>query len=318
MQKRNSDGFTRCAEGYIARLRSEGRYSTAHVYKNALCSFSRFCGTTRLSFGLITRRRLRRYEQYLSGSGLKPNTISTYMRMLRCIYNQGVERGRAVYIPRLFHDVYTGVDVRQKKALPGVVLHKLLYVDPGVAALRRTQAVATLLFQFCGMSFSDFAHLEKSALRHNLLSYRRVKTHTPVCIEVLECSKRLMADLHNNRPPAPGHPDYLFAVLGGASGGRGEEAHRAYQSALRRFNNQLKRLALALRLNCPVTSYTFRHSWATTAKHLGAPVEMISELLGHKSIKTTQIYLKGFGLDERTRINRLNCSFVMKGGLSRQ
>jgi len=36
------------------------------------------------------------------------------MRMLRSVYNRGVESGRAPYVPRLFHDVYTGVDIRQK------------------------------------------------------------------------------------------------------------------------------------------------------------------------------------------------------------
>ena len=37
MMKKN--GFSRCAEMYIGRLRKEGRYSTAHVYENALLSF---------------------------------------------------------------------------------------------------------------------------------------------------------------------------------------------------------------------------------------------------------------------------------------
>lgn len=56
--------------------------------------------------------------------------------------------------------------------------------------------------------------------------------------------------------------------------------------------------------------YISRHSWATTAKYRGVPIEMISESLGHKSIKTTQIYLKGFGLQERTEVNRMNLSYV--------
>ena len=56
------------------------------------------------------------------------------MRMLRSIYNRGVEAGSAPYVPRLFHDVYTGVDVRQKKALPAGELHKLLYEDPQIGA----------------------------------------------------------------------------------------------------------------------------------------------------------------------------------------
>ena len=76
---RNKNGFSRCAEFYIGRLRKEGRYSTAHVYKNALFSFSKFCGTLNVSFRQVTRESLRRYGQYLYECGLKPNTISTYM-----------------------------------------------------------------------------------------------------------------------------------------------------------------------------------------------------------------------------------------------
>ena len=103
---RNKNGFSRCAEFYIGRLRKEGRHSTAHVYKNALFSFSKFCGTSNVSFRQITRERLRRYGQYLYECGLKPNTISTYMRMLRSIYNRGVEAGSAPYVPRLFIQVW--------------------------------------------------------------------------------------------------------------------------------------------------------------------------------------------------------------------
>lgn len=101
MMKKN--GFSRCAEMYIGRLRKEGRYSTAHVYENALLSFRGFCGTPTVSFGQVTREHLRCYGQYLYERGLKLNTVSTYMRMLRSIYNRGVESGRAPYVHRLFH-----------------------------------------------------------------------------------------------------------------------------------------------------------------------------------------------------------------------
>ena len=126
-QKRAKIGFTGCAKAYIRSLQEEGRYSTAHVYKNAVLSFTRFHGSTYIAFEQITRESLRRYGQYLYDCKLKLNTISTYMRMLRCIYNRGVEAGIARFIPRLFRDVYTGVDVRQKKAIPVKELHTLLY-----------------------------------------------------------------------------------------------------------------------------------------------------------------------------------------------
>ena len=310
MQMMNKNGFSRCAEFYIGRLRKEGRHSTAHVYKNAIFSFSKFCGTSNVSFRQITRERLRRYGQYLYECGLKPNTISTYMRMLRCFYNRGVEAGSAPYVPRLFHDVYTGVDVRQKKALPIGELRRLLYEDPKSERLRRTQAIAALMFQFCGMSFADLAHLEKSALDQNVLRYNRIKTRTPMSVEILDTAKEMINRLRSNQDSHPDSPDYLFDILSSDKKRTDERAYREYQSALRRFNNRLKDLARALRLKSPVTSYTLRHSWATTAKYRGVSIEMISESLGHKSIKTTQIYLKGFGLKERTEVNKGNLSYV--------
>ena len=75
--------FTICANNYIDCLRQEGRYSTAHVYKHAIRSFSQFCGTQSITFSRINRETLKRYSNYLLASRLKPNTISTYMRMLR-------------------------------------------------------------------------------------------------------------------------------------------------------------------------------------------------------------------------------------------
>ena len=96
MMKKN--GFSRCAEMYIGRLRKEGRYSTAHVYENALLSFRGFCGTPTVSFGQVTREHLRCYGQYLYERGLKLNTVSTYMRMLRSIYNRGVESVRLSFL----------------------------------------------------------------------------------------------------------------------------------------------------------------------------------------------------------------------------
>ena len=311
----NKNGFSRCADIYIGRLREEGRYSTAHVYQNALLSFSKFCGVHSVSFRQVTRDRLRRYEQHLYECGLKPNTISTYMRMLRSIYNRGVEAGSAPYVHRLFHEVYTGVDVRQKRALPVVALRRLLYEDPQSDRLRRTQAIAALMFQFCGMSFADLTHLEKSALDSNVLRYNRVKTKTPMSVEVLDSAKEMLDQLRNRQSPRPGCPDYLFSILQGDKKRKDERAYREYQSALRRFNYCLKSLAKRLRLNFPVTSYTLRHSWATTAKYRGVPIEMISESLGHKSIKTTQIYLKGFELKERTEVNRMNLSYVKRCGV---
>lgn len=52
------------------------------------------------------------------------------------------------YVHRMFRDVFTGIDTRQKKAIPINELHTLLNEDPQSDKLRRTQAIANLLFYF--------------------------------------------------------------------------------------------------------------------------------------------------------------------------
>ncbi|WP_347223495.1 site-specific integrase, partial [Bacteroides congonensis] len=250
------DGFTVCANKHVECLRREGRYATAHVYENALRSFTVFCGTPCVSFRQITRENLRRYSNYLSACRLKLNTISTYMRMLRCIYNKGVDAHQTPYVHRLFRDVFTGVDTRQKKAIPVNELHTLLYTDPQSEKLRRTQAIANLLFSFCGMPFVDLAHLEKSNLEGNILKYNRTKTGTPMSVEILESASDIVSRLRNfHSSVLPEHPDYLFYILSGKNKRDEEAAYKEYQSTLRRFNNDLKSLARKLHIRSAVTSY---------------------------------------------------------------
>ena len=277
-------------------LRKSGNYGTAHVYRSSMNAIIAFNGSRNLPFKKVNQEFLKSFETYLREKDCSWNTVSTYMRMLRSIYNRGVEAGVARFIPRLFRDVYTGVDVRQIKALPVSELHTLLYKAPQSQHLIRTQAIARLMFQFCGMPFSDFAHLEKSALEDGILRYNRIKTGTPISLEILDTSKKEINKLRNSNPPREDYPDYLFNIMRGDKRRKEEGIYKEYQSALRRFNNQLKSLSRELNLKSPVSSYTIRHSWATNAKYQGIPIEMISESLGHKSIKTTQTYLKGFGL----------------------
>ena len=118
------DGFTVCAKHYIKCLRQEGRYATAHVYESALRSFTMFCGTAGVSFRQITRGNLKRYSSYLMDCHLRLNTISTYMRMLRCIYNRGVDMHQTPYVHTKDINIAGVVAIEQSTAI--CVGHKLL------------------------------------------------------------------------------------------------------------------------------------------------------------------------------------------------
>ncbi len=61
-----------------------------------------------------------------------------------------------------------------------------------------------------------------------------------------------------------------------------------------RVNFALRGISKRLKIKSTVTTYVARHSFATVLKKSGVNIGIISEALGHHSLKTTQIYLDSF------------------------
>jgi len=84
--------------------------------------------------------------------------------------------------------------------------------------------------------------------------------------------------------------DYLFPANYDGS----TKSYEKYKSLRRRMNGYLKIIANDAGIEEAFTIYTIHHSWATIAKYMGISTEIISEGLGHNSLRTTEIYLKSF------------------------
>ena len=98
----------------IEELRRDRKPPAVHIYTCTLRSFIRFSdnGEEECSMPMqevFTPGRLKEYEQWMLLRKLTQNTISTYMRTLRAVYNRWMPPGTAEHNPRLFDDVYTGV-----------------------------------------------------------------------------------------------------------------------------------------------------------------------------------------------------------------
>ena len=75
------------------------------------------------------------------------------------------------------------------------------------------------------------------------------------------------------------------------------EVLKKYKFVLPKISNQkandfLHLIETALKLNKPLTFHVARHSFATLALAHDIPIENVSRMLGHKNIRTTQIYAK--------------------------
>lgn len=300
----------------IGMLKREGKFPAMHVYACMLRSYEKFCAeerypkntTASLSMQeIFTPERLKEYEDWLAGQQSSPNTISTYMRTLQAVYNRWMSPGIEGYNPVLFKDVYTKVESRTKRALTAEQMEQLRNTDFSVLTLRQQQVLTyfLLMFMLRGMPFIDLAHLRKSDLRNRRITYRRHKTGKLMVVDVPPDAMRLLQKYRDKTDS-----EYLFPLLHG--GLFMEEHHHRYQETLRHFNRELARLMKQLLPGVSVSSYTARHTWATLAYHSGVPVGLISQSLGHSSIRVTMTYLKPFDAEVIDRINRQVISLVKK------
>ena len=300
----------------IGMLKREGKFPAMHVYACTLRSYEKFCAeerhpkntTASLSMQeIFTPERLKEYEDWLAGQQSSPNTISTYMRTLQAVYNRWMSPGIEGYNPVLFKDVYTKVESRTKRALTAEQMEQLRNTDFSVLTLRQQQVLTyfLLMFMLRGMPFIDLAHLRKSDLRNRRITYRRHKTGKLMVVDVPPDAMRLLQKYRDKTDS-----EYLFPLLHG--GLFMEEHHHRYQETLRHFNRELARLMKQLLPGVSVSSYTARHTWATLAYHSGVPVGLISQSLGHSSLRVTMTYLKPFDAEVIDRINRQVISLVKK------
>ena len=68
----------------------------------------------------------------------------------------------------------------------------------------------------------------------------------------------------------------------------------------------------SLSLALPCIFHTARHTWATTAFHTRVAVGVISNALGHSSVKVTETYLKPFENEMLDRTNKKIIAYVKK------
>lgn len=71
-----------------------------------------------------------------------------------------------------------------------------------------------------------------------------------------------------------------------------KKIHNAISSATAYTNKDLKKLRIRAGLNKHISFHTARHSWAVRALQKGMRIEHVSPVMGHSSVKNTEIYAK--------------------------
>ena len=229
-----------------------------------------------------TEQFVESYNTFLIQRGVVRNTISFYMRIFRSVYNKAVTQ-KIVEQTFPFKNVYTGVDKTRKRAVTETVISQLLSIDLKKSkALQFARDLFIFSFYTRGMAFVDIVFLKKSNIQNGYITYVRHKTGQELTIKIETKLQNIINRYEKKDSP------YVFPILNTEDGNK---AYSQYEIALNYYNRQLKRLSNFLEPNINLSSYTPRHTWATTARNKNVPLSIISAGMGHSSERTTLIYL---------------------------
>lgn len=287
-EKKDQREFLSVVHQEIERRRGIVSTSTIENELTAYRSFLAFVGI-KIKIGELTNDRMKAYERWLSGKGVSRNTSACYMRSLRSVFNRLGLDGRV-----LFKDVRTSKVLAEKRALQKEEVNKIMEAD---TKNHKFITYARDLFIFSlmamGIPFVDLVHLRKTNIRDGFLIYHRRKTGRQAKVYLEPCLQAIIDKYRSD------DSDYLFHLLPES------ETETTYRSLLARYNRALARLSVLAGLKTKVTSYTARHTWASTAYHKGGSLAAISKALTHATPITTQSYLKELDDREIIDVNRL-------------
>lgn len=284
-------------EQIIKELEGNRQKGTADNYRSTLKSFKRFRNGKNITLNKIDERLMQQYEAYLKDEGIKMNTVSFYMRVMRAVYNRAVNDGLTTE-KHPFKNVYTGIGKTEKRAVPLQTIKAIKELYMPSRALHFARDMFLFSFYTRGMSFVDMAYLKKTDLDNGILTYKRRKTKQQLSIKWEKC----MQDIVNKWPS---YNEYLLPIITKA----GKDERIQYKSCQKNVNQQLRKISKMLKMRKGITMYVARHSWASIAKNMNIPLGVISDSMGHTSLKTTQIYLSAIDMDI---INRANLKIIRK------
>ena len=224
-----------------------------------------------IDFKDITYTFLRDFEVHLKEKGNSVNTIAKHLRQLRTLVNEAINQG---YIPS---DAYPFRKYKIKQAkgrkefLTPDELKRLENLD--VDKKLRHVLDAFLFCCYTGLRYSDFCQLTpENIIRVNgkrWLYFKSVKTDVEIRLPLhLLFEGKALAVLER-----------YDIVTDFAKIGPNSEA-----------NKYLAQLATLARIRKHITYHTARHTCATLLVHQGVPITTVQKLLGHTSVRTTEVY----------------------------
>lgn len=220
---------------------------------------------------------LNKFDMFIkSGYGMKQNTAWNYHKHLKRVLNI------AVSLDEIAKNPYSKFRVlKEETNREFLTKEELTRLEGKEIDLIRLASVRDIFVFACytGLSYSDISKLSKAHIHHRddgnqWIIINRTKTKTQCMIPLFPNAIEILNS----------YSDYPETLLKGRV---------LPVLSNQKLNSYLKELAAICHISKNLSMHIARHTFATTVTlSNGVPIETVSKLLGHKSLKITQVYAK--------------------------
>lgn len=252
-------GFVDWVEKRIAE-RNDIRKSTKRNHMK-LVALLRKIGNIR-TFADVTKKNVLKMDTYLHSTGIRQTTIASYHKFMKTYVHDAMSSGL------IEKDPYIGVKIDIGKSVWG----RFLTVDEVEAIEKAEMPTESLervkdlfLFQcYTGLAYADLMRFDMSKAvkgeKYYLVTDDRKKTGEGYTVVLMEKAMDILKKY-----------DYKLPKM-----------------TCEQYNMRLKIMADASKIDKPIASHFGRRTCGMLLLNYGFPIEIVSKVLGHSNIKTTQ------------------------------
>ncbi|MEO1559038.1 MAG: site-specific integrase [Cyanobacteria bacterium J06632_19] len=278
--------FIEYGKHIVDDLKRAERFGNANTYYAVIKVLEKFTEGNDIKFNEVNYDFLKRFENWHFSRGNSINSLSTYMRTIKAIFNKAIKSDVVTRDAYPFTHYRIKTTATEKRALDADSIKSIMVLELKESDnLFHHRNYFLASYMLYGISFMDLAFLKVQNIVDNRLKFQRRKTSKPYDIGVTPQLKEILSFYLRNKDKS----DFIFPII---KRGVFELQYKDVLWARKRYNKGLKEIAVKCNIEQRLTSYVSRHSFATQAMLKDVPLQAISAMLGHNRLSTTQVYLK--------------------------